>query len=322
MKRDFITLQEYSSEEIKFLLDLSFTLKKEQNPLRQDLKGKSVGLVFQKPSNRTRVSFEVAVWELGGNSLYLGPDEINLGKRESVADVAQTLSRYLDCIVARTYSHDDILKLCQYSTVPVINGLSDLCHPCQALADIFSIQEKFGTFKGIAVAYVGDGNNVCHSLMIACSKVGLNLNIATPKGYEPDKNILAKTQSQAEKLGAKIKILKSPEEAVKGVQVIYSDVWVSMGQEEETKKRLKEFKGFQINPKIVKLADKNYVFMHCLPAHRGQEVTDEIIDGPNSIVFDQAENRLHVQKAILTFLFNPINKGIPITGPNTKRGSR
>ncbi len=302
MKKDFITLQDYSIAEIDSLLKLSSSIKKDKKQYSQHLKGKSLGLVFQKPSNRTRVSFEVAIWELGGNCLYLGPEEINLGKRESTSDVARTLSRYLDCLVARTYSHQDILDLSRYASIPIINGLSDLYHPCQALADIFSIQEKFGKFPGITIGYVGDGNNVCHSLLIACSKMGLNLKIATPKGYEPNKKIFQNAQSFAKISGAEVQLLKSPQEALKGVQVIYSDVWISMGQEEETKKRLKDFHDFQVNSKIVELADKDYIFMHCLPAHRGQEVTDEIINGPQSIVFDQAENRLHVQKAILIYL--------------------
>ncbi len=301
-KRDFLTLQDLSSDEVHHLLDLSMSLKKEKGQHTHHLKGKSIGLVFQKPSNRTRVSFEVATWQLGGNCLYLGPDEINLGKRETTADVARTLSRYLNVIVARTYSHDDILELSRYATVPVINGLSDMFHPCQGLADIFSVKEKFGTFKGLSLAYVGDGNNVCHSLLIGCTKVGLNIAIATPGGYEPNKDVIKKAITDAKKTGAKIVLTNSPDEAVKNANIIYVDVWVSMGQETETKKRLKDFQEFQVNSRLAKLANKNYVFMHCLPAHRGQEVTEDIIDGPHSIVFDQAENRLHVQKAVLIFL--------------------
>jgi len=303
MKRDFITLQDYTVDEIQNLLTLSASLKKDKDQNTHHLKDKTIGLVFQKPSNRTRVSFQVAVWQLGGNCLYLGPDEINLGIRESTADVARTLSRYLNGIVARTFTHADILDLSQYASCPVINGLSDLFHPCQAMADIFSIQEKFQSFSGLTMAYVGDGNNVCHSLMIGCAKIGLNLNIATPRKFEPDQKIMKTALGYARKSGAKIQLTHDPKDAVKKTHIIYSDVWVSMGQEAETKKRLKIFKNFQVNAKLAALADKNYIFMHCLPAHRGQEVTNEIIEGPHSIVFDQAENRLHVQKAILIFLF-------------------
>jgi ornithine carbamoyltransferase len=312
MKRDFINIKDLSPAEIKAILALSAKIKKSK-ARTSELKGKSIGLVFQKPSNRTRVSFEVAVYELGGNCIYLGPDEINLGKRETTSDVAQTLSRYLDGIVARTYTHQDILELAKYSTVPVINGLSDASHPCQALTDIFSIQEKFGKFKGLTMAYVGDGNNVCNSLLMGCSKVGLNINIATPPGeYEVNKDVAARAREFARESGAVIKFTHSPQDAVKGVQVIYADTWVSMGQEDETKKRLETFKNYQVDAKLAGLAAKNHVFMHCLPAHRGEEVTEDVIDGPSSIIFDQAENRLHVQKAILIFLYK--NK--------TKRGKK
>ncbi len=302
MKRDFISLKDYSQAEILKLLDLAGKLKNKK--LKSNiLKGKTVGLIFQKPSNRTRVSFEVGVSELGGSCIYLGPEEINLGVRETTSDIAQTLSRYLGAIVARTFAHQDVLDLARYSTISVINGLSDLFHPCQALADILSIKEKFGTLKGLKLAYVGDGNNVCHSLMIAASKVGLHMKVATPKGYEPMKEIQTLAQSFAKQSGSRISVNNSAEAAVHNANVIYSDTWVSMGQEEETNKRLNDFKGFQINASLVKAASKDYIFMHCLPAHRGQEVTEEIIDGKHSIIFDQAENRLHTQKAILMFLF-------------------
>jgi len=268
------------------------------------LKGRTIGLIFQKPSNRTRVSFEVGISQLGGNCIYLGPEEINLGVRETTADVANTLSRYLDGIVARTFKHDDIIELAKNSNVPVINGLSDLAHPCQALTDIFSIYEHFKKFQGITLAYIGDGNNVCHSLMLACSKVGINMNIATPPGYEPDFHILDKARGYCEKSNAHISLSNSPQEAARQADAFYADVWVSMGDEAEADKRLKDFEKFQINSELTNLAKKNHVFMHCLPAHRGQEVTAEIIDGSHSIVFDQAENRLHTQKAILIFLYS------------------
>ena len=302
MNKDFISLKDLTPEEILKLLNVSARLKK--NRLKSNvLQGKTIGLIFQKPSNRTRVSFEVGVTQLGGSCIYLGPEEINLGVRETTSDIAQTLSRYLHGIVARTFSHQDVVDLAKYATIPVINGLSDLFHPCQALADIFSIQEKFGKLKGLKLAYVGDGNNVCHSLMVACSKVGLHMKIATPKGYEPMREIQTLTQLFAKKSGSKISVTASAQAAVQNADIIYSDTWVSMGQEEETKKRLNDFKGFQINADLVKNASKDYIFMHCLPAHRGQEVTEQIIDGKHSIIFDQAENRLHTQKAILMFLF-------------------
>lgn len=303
MKRDLISLQDLATDEINYLLDQTAELKDKKGSRLDNLSGKSVGLLFQKPSNRTRVSFEVGIAQLGGNCIYLGPHEIDLGKRESTADVAQTLSRYLDAIVARTFYHNDIIELGNTATVPVINGLSDIFHPCQALADIFSIKEKFGKLDGLTLTYVGDGNNVCHSLLLGCAKVGINMHVASPKGYEPREDVLTLALNYAKDTKAEILVTHSPEEAVKGTNVIYADVWTSMGQEEETKKRLHEFKEYQINDKLVKTADPDYIFMHCLPAHRGQEVTASIIDGPNSIVFDQAENRMHAQKSILKFLF-------------------
>jgi ornithine carbamoyltransferase len=299
MKRDLITLLDYSSAEILSLIDSADRLKKQKGKLREDLKGKSVALVFQKPSNRTRVSFEVGVYELGGHCLYLGPEEINLGKRETTHDVAKTLSRYVHCIVARVFHNKDIVELAQHADIPVINALCDLYHPCQALADIQTIREQFGKFKGLTLGYVGDGNNVFHSLMIACAKVGINVRFAGPKGYDPDPGIVRQAQLIAQKNKCTIELGRDPKKAVKGTHVIYSDVWVSMGQEAETAKRIKEFKGYQINKDLVRSAHKDYIFMHCLPAHRGLEVTADIIDGKHSVIFDQAENRLHAQKAVL-----------------------
>ena len=285
------------------MLNLTKKLKKDRDFASSSLQGKTIGLVFQKPSNRTRVSFEVGIRQLGGNCIYLGPDEINLGVRESTSDVAKTLSRYLDGIVARTFTHQDMVELAEYATIPVINGLSDRSHPCQALTDLFSIREKFGTLKGLTLAYIGDGNNVCNSLMVGCAKMGVHMQIASPKGYEPVKDIVKLAKPYAEKSGAEILITHSPQEAAKNADIVYADVWVSMGQEKESKKRLKDFKRFQINGELCQLAKKNYIFMHCLPAHRGQEVTSDIIDGEHSIVFDQAENRMHTQKAILLDLY-------------------
>jgi len=306
MKRDLISLHDLSPAEIQHLLNLSQNLKKNRHQNADYLKGKTVGLVFQKPSNRTRVSFEVGVSQLGGNCVYLGPQEIALGKRESTADVAGTLSRYLDAIVARTHLHSDVIDLGKFASVPIINGLSDMYHPCQALADLMSIREKFDDLKGLTLAFIGDGNNVCHSLLLGCAKVGLNMVVATPKGYEPNPEVVAAAQKYGKQSGAKITLTDSPQKAAKNAHIIYADVWVSMGQEEESKSRLKVFKDYQINDKLVKLADKNYIFMHCLPAHRGEEVTAEVIDGPHSIIFDQAENRMHAQKAVLIFLMDTV----------------
>jgi len=299
MKRDLITLLDYSNAEILSLIDSADRLKKQKGTLREDLKAKSVALVFQKPSNRTRVSFEVGIYELGGHCLYLGPEEINLGKRESTCDVAKTLSRYVHCIVARVFNNKDIVELALHADVPVINALCDLYHPCQALADIQTIREQLGSFKGLTLGYVGDGNNVFHSLMIACAKVGINVRFAGPRGYDPSPEIVERARESAQQNKCTIELGRDPKTAVRGAQVIYSDVWVSMGQEKETAKRIAEFKGYQINKDLEKQADKNYIFMHCLPAHRGLEVTADIIDGKHSVIFDQAENRLHAQKAVL-----------------------
>lgn len=302
MKKDFISLKSHTSGQLVRLLEDAARLKKAKNRITEDLKGMTIGLIFQKPSNRTRVSFEVGIHQLGGNCIYLGPDEINLGVRESTSDVARTLSRYLDGIVARTFSHQDVVDLARIATVPVINGLTDLSHPCQAMADMLTVKENFGKFKGIKFAYIGDGNNVCHSLMIISAKLGVHITVAHPKGFAPLDIVTKAALEIAKDSGAQIRLTLDPKTAVNGAQVLYSDTFVSMGQENETKKRLQIFKEYQINAKLAALADKNYIFMHCLPAHRGQEVTEEIIDGLHSVIFDQAENRLHVQKAILLHL--------------------
>jgi ornithine carbamoyltransferase len=263
------------------------------------LKGKSLGLIFQKPSNRTRVSFEVGMYQLGGHTVYLGPDNIRLGTREATKDIAQTLSRYLDVIVARTFSHKDVVELAENATIPVINGLSDLLHPCQGLADIFTIKERFGQLEGLNMAYIGDGNNVLHSLLYAASIMGINIKIAVPKGYEPDKAILAQADGIAQARASKVELSHDKESAASDADILYTDVWVSMGQEADKEKRFSDFRDFQVNTGLLKKARPECVLMHCLPAHRGEEITDEVLDGPHSIVFDQAENRLHMQKAIL-----------------------
>lgn len=299
MKKDLISIKDLESDEIFAILDLAAKTKSDRTAYASSLKGKSIALIFQKPSNRTRVSFEIGIEQLGGHAIYLGPGEIDMGIRESVKDVARVLSRYIDCIVARTNKHTDMEELARDAAVPVINGLSDKTHPCQALCDIFTIREKLGTFKGITLAYVGDGNNVLNSLMAAAAKVGLNMKIATPKGYEPDKDVAKRAMGYARAFGSGIEILSSPSDAVKDADIVYTDVWVSMGQEKEAEKREKVFKDFQVNDNLMKSAKKNCLIMHCLPAHRGQEIADSVIDSKNSIVYDQAENRMHVEKAIL-----------------------
>lgn len=298
-KRDLVSIKDLSPEEIGDIFLLADKLKRSKFKYSQSLKGKTLALIFQKPSNRTRVSFAVGMFQLGGLSIYLGPGEINIGVREAIKDVAQTLSRYVDGIVLRTFEHKNVVELARYAGVPVINGLSDLSHPCQALADLYTIKEKFHSFKGRTLAYCGDGNNVTHSLLYGCAKTGLNLNIATPGNFEPDKTVFKEALRIALDSGSRISLGRDPLKACKNADVIYTDVWTSMGQEKEAKARRKIFKDYQINQKLVSSARKNCLIMHCLPAHRGEEITDEVIDSKDSIVFDQAENRLHVQKAVL-----------------------
>ncbi|MBC8473340.1 MAG: ornithine carbamoyltransferase [Candidatus Omnitrophica bacterium] len=294
MKKDLISIKDLTSSEISELFELASKLKLSRKTHEALLKNKTLGLVFEKPSNRTRVSFEVGMSELGGNSIYLGSGEIELGKREAVKDAAKVLSRYLDVIVVRTFSHNRLIEFAEHSTAPVINGLTDLLHPCQGLSDVFTIKEKKG-LKGITVAFIGDGNNVANSLLYACNKMGIKVKMACPSGYEPDKAVI-------KEVGDTVSFFNSVDVAVKDADVIYTDVWTSMGKEKEREKRLKAFKGFQLNAKLLKLAKKDAVIMHCLPAHRGEEITDEVLDSKQSIVMDQAENRLHVQKAILVKL--------------------
>ncbi len=302
-KRDFISLADYSSKDIATILKLAHQLKNNPDKKSKLLKGKSIALIFQKPSNRTRVSFETGIFQLGGNAIYLAPDDISLGKREPTADIARTLSRYVGGIVARVFHHQDLIELSKYSTVPVINALSDLSHPCQVLADIMTVEEKFGKLKGLKMAYIGDGNNMTNSLMVACAKVGMHISVATPKGYEPDAGYTQKALAYAKETGSKISLLHDPRQAAQNADVLYTDTWVSMGQEEETAERFKDFDGYQIDSKLASLASKKHIFMHCLPAHRGQEVSADVIDGKHSVIFDEAENRLHVQKAIMVFLY-------------------
>lgn len=299
MKKDLLSIRDLSLEEINSIFKLSSGLKKNKNKFSKVLSGKTLVLIFQKPSNRTRVSFEVGMYQLGGNSLYLSPNEINIGVRESVRDVAKTISRYVDGIVLRTFEHKNCLDMALAATVPVINGLSDFSHPCQGLADLFTIKEKLKDLKNTTLAYIGDSNNVCNSLLFAAAKTGMNITVASPKGYSPDGQVVKYTQEIAKDTGSKIKITEDPAGAVKGANVVYTDVWASMGQEEEIARRKIIFKDFQINAGLLANAAPGALVMHCLPAHRGEEITDEVMDSKNSIVFDQAENRMHVQKAIL-----------------------
>jgi ornithine carbamoyltransferase len=266
------------------------------------LEGKTLGMIFAKPSTRTRVSFEVGIYQLGGIGLYLGPNDLQLKRGESIADTARVLSRYLNGIMIRTFNHQDVVDLARYGSIPVINGLTDLLHPCQVLADLFTVLEKKGKLKGLKLAYIGDGNNMAHSLLNGCSKTGIDISIASPAGYKPNPSITAKAVEFATYMGSKVEIVDSPVIAVENADIIYTDVWASMGQEAEAKERAKKFEGFQINSDLAKKAKDDFIFLHCLPAHRGEEVTDEICDSANSVIFDEAENRLHVQKAIMALL--------------------
>jgi len=305
MKKDFLDVGDYTPEQLQGILDLSIRLKKElqsggNQPL---LKNKVLGMIFQKPSLRTRVSFDMAMRQLGGDALYLSPNEIGLGQRESVADVARVLAGYVDAIMARVFAHDHVLQLAKWANVPVINGLSDFSHPCQAMADALTIIEKFGTIKDVSVTYVGDGNNVAVSLMHIVAKLGGHFTIATPEGYDLPEVAITTARQYASTSGSRLTFLRDAHEAVRNAQVIYTDTWTSMGQEAETEKRIKVFPPYQVNAQLVSEADKDVIVMHCLPAHRGQELTDDVADGPHSVIFPQAHNRLHAQKGVLVHLF-------------------
>ena len=303
--KDFIAISDFSSDEIQDLLDLAVKLKKQyfKKGNKPIFKGKVLGMIFQKPSLRTRVSFDMAMRHCGGDALYLSPAEIGLGKRESIADVARVLSGYVQVLMARTFDHAHVVELAKWADVPVVNGLSDYNHPCQGMADALTIIEKFGKkSKGLNVSYVGDANNVAVSLMHVCAQLGWNFTIANPDGYDMDPKAVEIGQKLAKKSKSNIAFLRDPHEAVKKAHVIYTDTWTSMGQEEETAKREKVFPPYQVNAGLVAEADKDVIVMHCLPAHRNQELTDEVADGPHSVIFPQAHNRLHAQKAILARL--------------------
>ena len=297
----FISVADLTSEEVWQVLNLARELKAEwrQGGNEPILTGKTLGMVFQKPSLRTRVSFEMAMIHLGGQALYLSPEEIQLGKRESVADVARVLSRYVDGIMARVFAHQDIEALAAYSQVPVINGLSDYNHPCQAVGDLLTIYEQRDELEGLKLVFVGDGNNVANSLLLAGSRVGMDVTVASPRGYEPHPGVVRLAREFAAEHGSQIAVSNDPFAAVGGADVIYTDVWASMGQEAEADERKRRFAGFQVNEELVAQAGPDVLIMHCLPAHRGHEITDAVADGPHSVLFPQAENRMHGQKAIL-----------------------
>ncbi|MFH1727062.1 MAG: ornithine carbamoyltransferase [Pseudomonadota bacterium] len=298
MHKDFITITDYSKDEFNELIDLSFDIKENPCKYRKSCEGLTLGMIFEKKSTRTRVSFEVGIFQLGGVALFLSPNDLQLGRGETIEDTAKVLSRYLDGIMARTYSHQTILDLAKYGTCPVINGLSDYNHPCQALTDYFSIKEAKGKTKGLKITYIGDGNNMAHSLMLGAPKVGMDITIITPKGYEPSEDVVKLALTDCEKFGTKLELTNDIEAACCS-DVIYTDVWASMGMEEEEAKRKEIFMPYQVNDNVMKMAKNDAIFMHCLPAHRGDEVSASVIDSDQSIVIDQAENRLHCQKAVM-----------------------
>jgi len=299
MKRDFLKLSDLTKSEIETLLDRATALKAGKDTHACPLRGKNIGLFFEKPSTRTRLSFEAGIFQLGGNAICMTPDELQLGRGETIADTARTISRYLNAIMVRTFSHATVETLAANSTIPVINGLSDLHHPCQALADVMTLLEKKGKLEGLKVAFIGDGNNVCNSLIEAAAVLGFSLTIACPEGFEPHSNVLENSRAFAK---SEIIVLRDPKEAAGMADAVYTDVWVSMGQEKEAEEKKKKFREYQVNTRLLSCAKKDVIVLHCLPAHRGEEITDEVLDGPHGVVFDQAENRLHTQKALLEML--------------------
>jgi ornithine carbamoyltransferase len=298
-RHNFLSIRDFSPEEIRYLLDLSREIKSHPSAHAGALKGKTLAMIFEKPSLRTRVSFDVGIQQLGGFPLYLSPAEINLGKRESLYDVAKNLERMVQAIMIRTYGHDIVERMAEYASIPIINGLTDYSHPCQAMADYFTMQELKGKIPGLKVAYVGDGNNVCHSLMFAGAQLGAHVWAATPPGYEPKPDAVEWALQRGSQTGGTCTLTHDPAEAATGADVVYTDVWASMGQETEAEARRRMFAPYQVNADLFRRAKHDAIFMHCLPAHRGDEVTNEVIDSPNSVVYQQAENRLHAQKAIL-----------------------
>jgi ornithine carbamoyltransferase len=307
--KDFIETHNYTSGEVLELFELARDMKAAPEKFREGLKGQTLAMIFEKSSTRTRVSFEVGMFQLGGHALFLSARDIQLGRGEPIFDTAKVLSRYVDGIMARTFAHKTVTDLAEYASVPVINGLTDLSHPCQSMTDYFTAWEKFdGNLKGRRIAYVGDGNNMAHSLMFGAPKVGMDIAVATPPAYTPDPQVVAQAQSDAQEAGTRVIVTTSIDEAIRNADIIETDVWASMGQEEEADKRRRDFRGWMIDASMMAKAKKDAIFMHCLPAHRGEEVSSEVIDGPQSVIYDEAENRLHVQKAIMYALMKDRRK--------------
>jgi ornithine carbamoyltransferase len=299
--RDFIRVNDWAPDELLFVLELADRLKARQREHidHRHLEGRTLGMIFQTPSTRTRVSFEAGMFHLGGTALYLAAGDLQLGRGETIKDTARVLSRYLDGIMIRTFAQADVDELAAHADIPVINGLTDEFHPCQALADVMTIRERLGEFDGVGVAYLGDGNNVCHSLMVACAKLGMDFVAATPEGYEPDETVVGWAREAAEASGGSVEVAHDPRAAAQGADVLYTDVWTSMGQEEERDRRVRDLEAYRIDDGLVALASERAIVLHCLPAHYGEEITEEVLYGPRSAVWDQAENRLHSQKALL-----------------------
>jgi len=299
--RDFLRVNDWAPDELLFVLELADRLKSRQREHidHRHLEGRTLGMIFQKPSTRTRVSFEAGMFHLGGTALYLAAGDLQLGRGETIKDTARVLSRYLDGIMIRTFAQADVDELAAHADIPVINGLTDEFHPCQALADVMTIRERLGEFDGVRVAYLGDGNNVCHSLMVACAKLEMDFVAATPEGYEPDETVVGWAREAAEASGGSVEVAHDPRAAAQGADVLYTDVWTSMGQEEERDRRVRDLEAYRIDEGLVALASERAIVLHCLPAHYGEEITEEVLYGPRSAVWDQAENRLHSQKALL-----------------------
>jgi ornithine carbamoyltransferase len=302
--RDFLRVNDWAPDELMAVLELADRLKarQEQRIEHHHLPGRQLGMVFQKPSTRTRVSFEVGIAQLGGSGLYLAAGDLQLGRGETIKDTAHVLSRYLDGIMIRTYRQADVDELAEHADIPVINGLTDEFHPCQALADVMTIRERFGGFEGVRVTYLGDGNNVCHSLMVACAKLGMHFRAATPEGYEPSDEVVGWAEAAAQASAGSVLLGRDPRDAVEGADVLYTDVWTSMGQEEERERRLRDLAAYRIDDDLLRLASERAVVLHCLPAHYGEEITEEVLYGTRSAVWDQAENRLHAQKALMALV--------------------
>ncbi|MGI6488837.1 MAG: ornithine carbamoyltransferase [Syntrophomonadaceae bacterium] len=302
--RDFIAISDYTTEEIFEIFDVARQLKKLQHERipHHLLAGKTLGMIFQKPSTRTRVSFETGIYYLGGYGLFLSPSDLQMGRGETIKDTALTLSRYLDGIMIRTFDHEEVLELAHYASIPVINGLTDLMHPCQVMGDLLTALEYKGGLSGLKCAYIGDGNNMCHSLLEGGARVGMHVTVACPPGFEPEESILSRARQEAQATGARLEVIEDPWAAVAEADLIYTDVWASMGQEKDAAEKEKHFARYQVNSKLVAAARPDVIVMHCLPAKRGREITDEVMDGRHSVVFDEAENRLHAQKAIMALL--------------------